>query len=97
VATALRVLEPRGILVTVGLGARHATIDVVDLLLNGKMIRGCVEGDANPAEFIHELLKLHAQVKFPMEAVIRRYDARDIQTAVAGSRSGAAIKPVLVW
>ena len=97
VATALRVLEPRGILVTVGLGARHATIDVVDLLLNGKMIRGCVEGDANPAEFIPELLKLHAQGKFPMEAVIRRYDARDIQTAVAGSRSGAAIKPVLVW
>jgi Zn-dependent alcohol dehydrogenase len=40
VATALRPLEPRGILVVVGHGARHAAIEGVDLLLNGKTIRG---------------------------------------------------------
>jgi aryl-alcohol dehydrogenase len=97
VATALSALESRGILVVVGLGARHVTIDVTDLLLNGKMIRGCIEGDANPSEFIPELLTLHAEGKFPMEALVRRYDARDIETAVADSRSGEAIKPVLVW
>jgi aryl-alcohol dehydrogenase len=97
VATALGALEARGILVVVGLGARHATIDVVDLLLNGKMIRGCIEGDGNPSEFIPELLTLHAQGKFPMEAIVRRYDAHDIEEAVADSRSGEAIKPVLVW
>ena len=73
------------------------TIDVTDLLLNGKMIRGCIEGDANPSEFIPELLALHAQGRFPMEAIVQRYDAVDIETAVADSRSGVAIKPVLVW
>ena len=97
VVTALSALESRGILVVVGLGARHATIDVTDLLLNGKMIRGCIEGDANPSEFIPELLALHAQGRFPMEAIVQRYDAVDIETAVADSRSGVAIKPVLVW
>lgn len=97
VATALRVLEPRGILVVVGLGVRHATIDVIDLLLNGKTIRGCIEGDATPSEFIPELLKLHALGKFPMESIVRRYEAADIETAVADSRLGEAIKPVLVW
>jgi aryl-alcohol dehydrogenase len=97
VATALHALGPRGILVVVGLGARHTTIDIVDLLLNGKMIRGCIEGDANPSEFIPGLLELHAQGKFPMEALVRRYEAADIETAVADSRSGEAIKPVLVW
>ena len=97
VATALSALEARGVLVVVGLGARHATIDMVDLLLNGKIIRGCVEGDADPSAFIPELLALHAQGKFPMEAIVRRYNANDIEKAVADSRSGEAIKPVLVW
>jgi len=97
VAMALSALESRGILVVVGLGARHVTIDVTDLLLNGKMIRGCIEGDANPSEFIPELLTMHAHGKFPMDAIMRRYDARDIETAVADARSGEAIKPVLVW
>jgi aryl-alcohol dehydrogenase len=97
VATALRALDSRGTLVVVGLGPRHAPIDVVDLLLNGKTIRGCIEGDANSSEFIPELLALHAEGRFPMEALVRRYDAPDIETAVADARSGEAIKPVLVW
>jgi aryl-alcohol dehydrogenase len=97
VAMALSALESRGMMAVVGLGARHVTIDITDLLLNGKMIRGCIEGDANPSEFIPELLTLAAQGKFPMDAIVRRYDARDIETAVADSRSGEAIKPVLVW
>ena len=97
VAAALSVLEPRGTLVVVGLGARHATIDIRDLMFGGKTIRGCAEGDASPAEFIPELLALHAQGRFPMEAIVSRYDAVDIEKAVADSRSGSAIKPVLVW
>jgi aryl-alcohol dehydrogenase len=97
VATALGVLESRGTLVVVGLGRRHATIDVRDLMYSGKTIRGCAEGDANPSEFIPELLALHVQGRFPMEAIVRRYDAADIEKAIADSRSGCAVKPVLVW
>jgi aryl-alcohol dehydrogenase len=66
-------------------------------MYSGKTIRGCAEGDANPSEFIPELLALHAQGRFPMEAIVRRYDAVDIEKAVVDSRSGSAIKPVLAW
>jgi aryl-alcohol dehydrogenase len=97
VSAALRALESRGMLVVVGLGPRHATIDLNDLMYHGKTIRGCAEGDANPQEFIPELLSLHAQGRFPMESIVRRYDAGDIDKAVADSRSGSVIKPVLVW
>ncbi len=96
-ASALRLLDSRGMLVVVGLGPRHATIDLTDLLLNGKVIRGCVEGDADPQQFIPELLELHAQGRFPMESIVQHYDAADIEKAVADSRSGKVIKPVLVW
>jgi aryl-alcohol dehydrogenase len=97
VAAALGALESRGTLVVVGLGPRHAKIDLSDLMYHGKTIRGCAEGDANPSEFIPELLALHADDRFPIEAIVRHYDARDIDKAVADSRSGDAIKPVLVW
>jgi aryl-alcohol dehydrogenase len=97
VATALRALTSRGTLVVVGLGPQHATIDVSDLLFKGKVIRGCMEGDANPQQFLPKLLELHAQGRFPLESIVRRYAAADIEAAVADARSGATIKPVLVW
>jgi Zn-dependent alcohol dehydrogenase len=46
-----------------------------------KRIRGCFDGDANPSEFIQQLRALHAQGKFPMEALVRRYDSGDIEAA----------------
>ena len=63
---------------------------------NGTRLFGSFFGQSSP-EFIPELLALHVQGKFPMEALVRRYDAGDIEAAVADSRSGEAIKPVLVW
>jgi aryl-alcohol dehydrogenase len=97
VATGLGVLGSRGMMVVVGLGPQHATIDLRDLMLNGKVIRGSTEGDSNPQQFIPQLLAMNAQGRFPMQAIVRRYDADNIEQAVADSRSGNAIKPVLVW
>lgn len=97
IATALGLLRQRGVLVLVGLGASRGTIDLTDLMFGGKVIRGCIEGDANPHEFIPELLRMHAQGRFPIESLILTYPARDIDRAVADARSGAAIKPVLLW
>ncbi|MFA4081025.1 NAD(P)-dependent alcohol dehydrogenase [Mycobacteroides salmoniphilum] len=97
IATALGLLRQRGVLVLVGLGASRGTIDLTDLMFGGKVIRGCIEGDANPQEFIPELLRMHAEGRFPIESLISRYPARAIDQAVADARSGAAIKPVLLW
>ncbi|TDZ78299.1 Aryl-alcohol dehydrogenase [Mycobacteroides salmoniphilum] len=97
IATALGLLRQRGVLVLVGLGASRGTIDLTDLMYGGKIIRGCIEGDANPQEFIPELLRMHAEGRFPIESLISRYPVHAIDQAVADARSGAAIKPVLLW
>ena len=96
-AEALRSLRPTGTLVVVGLGDRRATIDIRDVMLTGKTLRGCTEGDALPQEFIPKLIDLHAEGKFPIERLITEYDARDIGRAVVDMSTGTAVKPVLVW
>lgn len=97
IATALGALRQRGTLVLVGLGTGRGSIDLDDLMLGGKMIRGCIEGDSDPHTFIPRLLDLHRQGEFPMEALVRTYPAHEVNQAVADAREGVAIKPVLLW
>ena len=66
-------------------------------MLRGKVIRGCMEGDAEPHITIPALLELHAAGRFPIEKLVTTYPAADIERAVADTRSGATVKPVLVW
>ncbi|WP_346655858.1 NAD(P)-dependent alcohol dehydrogenase [Streptomyces sp. RFCAC02] len=97
VAHAAKALAPTGTLVVVGLGEAELTVDLMDILLNGKTVRGCIEGDAVPERFIPRLLDLHATGRFPVEELITTYPFEDINRAVADHRSGAVVKPVLVW
>ncbi|MEH0573202.1 zinc-binding dehydrogenase [Streptomyces sp. B21-108] len=59
-----------GALALVGLGPADLTLDVQDLVLNGKTVRGCIEGDAKPREFIPHLLQLRAKRLLPVEDTI---------------------------
>lgn len=65
------------------------------LRLKGATIRGVVEGDANPAVFLPELLRFHAEGRFPFESLMTPYDFADIDRAIADAESGTAVKPVL--
>lgn len=71
-------------------------VDVRDVMLNGKTLRGIVEGDSNAAAFIPDLLRLHARGQFPFEKLIKTYPFADIQQAIDDARSGATVKPVLI-
>ncbi|TDC26655.1 NAD(P)-dependent alcohol dehydrogenase [Streptomyces sp. 8K308] len=97
VADAALALAPTGTLVVVGLGEAQLTLDLQDLMLNGKTVRGCIEGDAVPQRFIPELLDLHAAGRFPVDELITTYSFKDINQAVDDQRSGRTVKPVLVW
>lgn len=97
VADGVRGLTSGGTMVAVGLGAPMAEINLADLLLNGKTLRGSAIGDADAAEFIPTLLDLHREGRFPVEELITTYEPGDINQAVADSLSGATVKPVLVW
>ncbi|MDO3646319.1 NAD(P)-dependent alcohol dehydrogenase [Nocardia mangyaensis] len=83
--------------VAVGLGLGTPPIDVSDIVLRGKTIRGCLEGDSVPATFVPQLLDLHAEGRFPVERLITRYAHTDIATALADQREGRVVKPVLTW
>ncbi|WP_052850237.1 NAD(P)-dependent alcohol dehydrogenase [Streptomyces avicenniae] len=97
VAAAAKALAPTGTLVVVGLGDAELTVDLRDIMVGGKTVRGCVEGDAVPERFIPRLLALRAGGRFPVEELVTAYPFEEINRAVADHRSGAVVKPVLVW
>src|SRR5580693_8677916 len=64
-------------------------------LQQGRVVRGVVQGDSIPQEFIPKLVDLIMDGKFPIEKMIKFYDFADINKAAAESSAGLAIKPVL--
>ncbi len=96
-ADAVAALAIGGTVVAVGLGAGTPAIDVRDIVLGGKTIRGCLEGDATPHTFIPHLLDLHAAGRFPMDRLITPYPHTDIESALADQHRGTTVKPVLTW
>jgi aryl-alcohol dehydrogenase len=67
----------------------------MDLLMNGRTVRGVIEGDAIPDLFIPRLIELYCQGKFPFDRMITYYPFEEINRAVEDMEAGRVIKPVL--
>jgi aryl-alcohol dehydrogenase len=65
-------------------------------LQGGRNVRGVIQGDSRPRDFIPRLVDLFMEGKMPFDRLITRYDFADINRAAADATSGAAIKPVLL-
>ncbi|WP_227981619.1 NAD(P)-dependent alcohol dehydrogenase [Nocardia spumae] len=96
-AGAVAALGTGGTVAVVGLGSGVPPIDIRDIVLGGKTVRGCLEGDANPREFIPWLLAQYTAGLLPLDRLVRRYPHTDIDTALADQRAGRTVKPVLLW
>jgi aryl-alcohol dehydrogenase len=72
----------------------EVTLDM-DLIMNGRTIKGILGGDAIPDQFIPELIKLYQQGKFPFDRMITSYPFDEINKAVEDMEKGLVIKPVL--
>lgn len=70
-------------------------VDVRDMMLHGKTLRGIVEGDANADVFIPDLIRMQAQGRFPFEKLMKIYPFDAIGQAIADARAGTTVKPVL--
>jgi aryl-alcohol dehydrogenase len=70
-------------------------VDVRDMMLNGKTLRGIVEGDANADAFIPDLIRMQAQGSFPFEKLMKIYPFDAIDQAIKDAKSGVTVKPVL--
>jgi len=93
---ALDCLQPMGTCCLVG-SSRKGTEARVDMnhLQNGRAVRGCIQGDSIPEQFIPHLIDLYRAGKLPIERLVAFYNFVDINQAVADSIAGQTIKPVL--
>lgn len=96
-AQGIEALGPRGAMGVVGappLGTA-AQFDVNNLLLGGRTIRGIVEGDSVPQQFIPQLVALHQQGRFPFDKLVTHYPLAEINQAARDSTAGRTLKPIL--
>jgi aryl-alcohol dehydrogenase len=89
-------LRPTGACCLAGSSRKGTEVGIVmNILQNGRTIRGCIQGDSVPDQFIPHLIDLYRAGKLPIERIITFYDFADINQAVADSIAGKTIKPLL--
>jgi aryl-alcohol dehydrogenase len=93
---AIECLMPAGTCVLLGSARKGSDVSFeMPFLQQGRTVRGVVQGDSVPQEFIPKLVDLIMAKKFPIERMIKFYDFADINLAAQESSAGIAIKPVL--
>ena len=95
IEAAIRSLKVCGELALVGASnERTMTTDIMHLI-SGRVVRGIVEGDAEPQSFIPFLAERFREGKFPIDRLTGFYPFEQINAAVSAGTSGATIKPVV--
>jgi aryl-alcohol dehydrogenase len=93
---AIEALMPGGTCVLLGSAPPGTDVAIeMPFLQQGRTVRGVVQGESLPQEFIPRLVDLIIAGKFPIQKMTTFYDFADINRAAAESASGVAIKPVL--
>lgn len=95
-AAALDSLAMTGTVVVAG-AAPAGTRTSLDMtaLLNGRVVRGTIQGDADARKLVPRLVELYRQGRFPVDEIVARYPFTEIQRAVADMETGRVIKPIL--
>lgn len=61
----------------------------------GFSVKGIIEGDSEPDEFIPELIRLHLAGRFPFDRLISRYPFEQINAAIFDQHQGKCVKILL--
>jgi len=89
-------LLTRGTCVLVGSARRGTEVSFeMSTLQAGRTVRGVVQGDSRPDQFIPYLVDLFVAGRFPIDRLVTFYDFASINQAAADAISGTTIKPVL--
>ena len=91
-------LAPKGLFGIVGIppGGTPVPGDLNQVITLGHRIMGIIEGDADPASFLPELIAHHRNGRLPVERLIRTYPLTQINRAIEEQHSGVCVKPVLL-
>ncbi len=93
---AVEALIPAGTCVLLGSSPAETEVSFnMRHLQNGCIVRGVIQGDSVPKQFIPQLVDNIAAGRFPVDRLITFYDLADINRAAVESASGQTIKPVL--
>jgi aryl-alcohol dehydrogenase len=93
---AVEALMPAGTCVLLGSARSGVEVSLeMPFLQFGRVVRGVIQGESHPQEFIPKLVDLLVEGKMPVDRMMTFYPLADINRAVADSGSGATIKPVL--
>ncbi|ACY96618.1 MULTISPECIES: NAD(P)-dependent alcohol dehydrogenase [Thermomonospora] len=97
VRAAVGALTAPGMCVTLGFQGTANPVELDQrLLMMGRGIRGCIEGDGIPQRFIPRLIEHYRSGELPLERLVRTYPFTDLAEVFA-ARGGDAVKPVLVF
>ncbi len=83
-------LKPKGTMALIASPGRGGSLP------EGRKIIGSIQGDAVPQKFIPKLIALYREGKFPFDRLLKFYEFREINQAIADALQGDTIKPVLV-
>ena len=94
---AILALAPRGEIALVGAYAPGTTVeaDTTHIMSAGRVIRGVVEGSANPQAFIPELIEHYRAGRFPFDRLVEYFDFADLGAAIEAGETGKVVKPVV--
>jgi aryl-alcohol dehydrogenase len=95
---AILALAPRGEMALVGAYPPGAELvcDGTHILSGGRVIRGVVEGGAEPHSFIPRLIEYWRAGQFPFDRLIQFFPLSEIDEAIRLSEDGMVVKPVIL-
>lgn len=99
IAASIEALAIRGTLGLVGVPSASDgafSVPTIPFMAGGKTVVGIVEGDADPATFIPEMIRYHREGRFPIDRLMRFYPFDQINRAIRDQSAGDCVKPVLV-
>ncbi len=91
---AVAALAPKGHFGFVTIPAGGLQLDMYTVFLQGLSVRGIVQGDSVPQQFIPQLIDLFLARRFPFDRFLTLYAFSDINRAIADQASGKVVKPV---
>ena len=94
---AVDILAPRGVTGLIGgspLGT-EASLDMTHMLF-GRTVRGILQGDSRPKDFVPKLIELYKRGQFPIDRLIKTYPLIQINQAIEDMESGKVVKPVIL-
>lgn len=97
-ASALASLGSKATLGLVGISPPGTPLpgEVNNVMTFGQSIRGIIEGDSDPDEFLPELIGYYKAGKLPFDKLVKTYPLSQINQAIHDQHAGTCVKVVLI-